>query len=113
MIADTHSSNDNFVARGIDIWNGSTSLVQGFQAQTGISYPLLQQGSYIGTHPTQFAADRDFYFVIDQNGIIQYRSPGLYGNRFNPSAINAKIAELLASPVAPSTWGRIKALYRR
>jgi hypothetical protein len=113
LIADRYAEEPGFVARGMDVWNGSVAQVESFQAQTGILYPLLRNASYVGLDASQFDADRDFYFVVDQAGVIQYRSPGLYGNRFNVAAITAAIDLLLADPVAPATWGRIKALYRK
>ena len=96
-------------ALGVDVWNGSVSQLSGFRGTTGITYPLLRLASGI---LTSYACDREYFFVIDREGIIRYRSAGALYARYHKDEIIAVIESLLASPVAPTTWGGVKSLYR-
>ena len=44
-IYELYKDNPNFVAVGIDTWNGNASAVQSYKSTTGIEYPLLLNGS--------------------------------------------------------------------
>lgn len=74
-----------------------------------ITFPLLKMG---GSNGIQSAYDclYDIAFVIDGDGIIQYR--GLYDEDLVRDALETAIAELDPTPVEESSWGGVKALYR-
>lgn len=62
--------NDNFIAIGIDLWNGSKSSVENFKSQTGISYPLYLNAGSVGD---AYNSTYDRAIVIDQDGIISHK----------------------------------------
>jgi hypothetical protein len=70
------------------VWDGSLSQNIAFQGITGIQFPQCLNASATSIH---YSTPRDYSLVVDQEGIIQYKSPGV-----NVSAISAKIEELLA-----------------
>lgn len=59
---------------GIDVWDGSNSLVQNYAHGTGrnVTYPLAMNGSSVGS---MWGLDRSSFVIVDANGIIQYISP--------------------------------------
>ena len=71
----------------MDLWNGSPAQVANFRNQTGITYPLCLNANAMYT---AYVVSPDYSVVVDQNGIIQYKAPGV-----NVSAITSKIDELL------------------
>ncbi len=64
-------SNENFVALGIDTWNGNQSGVENFISQTGITYPVGMNGSGV---QSAYNTTYDRIIVIDQDGIIRYKA---------------------------------------
>ena len=64
-------NNANFVAVGADVWDGSLGLVQSFKSSTGVTYPLLQDASSL---KTSYSTNYDRVIVIDQQGIIRFKS---------------------------------------
>ena len=41
QLADSFSSNDDYVILGLDVWDGNSSAVDAFEAVTGVNFPLL------------------------------------------------------------------------
>ena len=70
-IYDKFKSDNNFVAIGVDTWNGNESGVQSFKTATGISYPLCLNGSDL---ERTYATTYDRMIVIDREGIIRFKS---------------------------------------
>jgi len=60
-----------FVAVGIDAWDGNSAKLSSFRASTGITYPLLMNGS---TVVSTYESNYDRLIVIDPDGLIQYKS---------------------------------------
>jgi len=79
---------DDFTAIGVDVWDDPNSSVNEFINITGITYTVgLNAGTPVGQ---SFNSSHDVVFVIDKNGIIQYKgSPISQGVMDNArSAIN-------------------------
>lgn len=70
-IYNVYKSNNDFVAIGIDTWNGNASGVANFKSSTGLTYPLCYEGSQV---VTEYKTTYDRIVVIDKDGIIQYKS---------------------------------------
>jgi len=77
----------NFKAIAIDVWNGSTSQVQNFKINTGITYPICLNGSSL---KNTYKVNNDYSIIVDKTGIIRYGKSGT-----NISEITSKIEELL------------------
>jgi peroxiredoxin len=73
QIHQAYKKDEDFQAIGIDTWNLSSAAVQNFAAQTGISYPLLLQGSSV---QTSFSTTYDRNLLIDKDGILRYKGTG-------------------------------------
>jgi peroxiredoxin len=70
-IYQTLKNNSDFVAVGVDTWDGSSGQVQSFRASTGITYPLLLNGSSV---QQDYTTTYDRVIVVDKDGVIQYKS---------------------------------------
>ncbi len=70
-IYDKFVANDDFVAVGIDTWDGNKAGVANFKASTGISYPLCLMGSEI---EELYETTYDRMVVVDREGIIRFKS---------------------------------------
>ena len=81
-IYSNYKNNSNFVAVGIDAWNGSSGQVQSYRASTGLTYPLLLDG---GTMVSNYSTTYDRMIVIDQDGVIRYKGTS--------NASTSKVAE--------------------
>jgi len=69
-LINTFSSNPNFLAIGIDTWDGSSTLVNSFKQKTGLSVNYLLMGSQVAaTYQTTW----DRLMVIDQSGILKHK----------------------------------------
>lgn len=89
--------NDNFVAVAADLWDGGSSQIEGFLNSSGITFPILINGSGL-----KYSYDTywDNVLVIDKEGILRYKSIEQAGvnevdsaykiinNLFNPLSIN-------------------------
>lgn len=67
-------SNPNFVAIGIDAWNGSASQVQNFKNSTGFDFPMFLKGS--GT-ASSWSSSYDRLLVIGADGKFVYKGNSL------------------------------------
>jgi hypothetical protein len=54
----------------LDVWNGTPTEVEIFEAQTGISFPLCLEAVNTGNI---YGVIRDFGVVIDQDGVIKLK----------------------------------------
>ncbi len=69
-IVDIFKSNADFVAIGIDTWDGSTSGVTTFKTQTGLDINYLLKGSGIANN---YGTIYDRLSVVDKNGILVHK----------------------------------------
>lgn len=81
--------NKAFAAIGLDYYNGNSTQWRSFQQSTGITYPLALTASDVGN---LYGVVNDWSVVVDQQGIIRYKQPGV-----NVTAINTVIDNLLAA----------------
>ena len=63
-------SNPDFVAIGIDVWDGNASSVTSFKNRTGITYPMALNGSAL---TSVYSTTYDRILVVDQEGILQFK----------------------------------------
>lgn len=88
QINQLHQDKD-FQAVALDVYNGSSTQVQAFKNQTGITYPF---GMQAGSLQSAYGLSRDYSVVVDQQGIIRYKASGV-----NVAAINTIINQLLVT----------------
>lgn len=69
-IYNVYKDDANFVAVGVDVWDGSAGRVQSYRASTNITYPLLLNGSSM---MSAYNTTYDRMIVIDQSGVIRYK----------------------------------------
>lgn len=70
-IYQVYKNNSDFVAIGIDTWDGNEGQVQSYRNTTGLTYPLMLNGSsFLSAYSTGY----DRMIVVDQNGVIRYKS---------------------------------------
>jgi len=69
-IINTFKGRSNFVAIGVDTWNGSKTQVQGFKSQTGLDVNYLMQGS---SAAQSWSTTYDRLSVVDKNGEIVFK----------------------------------------
>lgn len=73
----------------MDYYNGNAAQVTTFKNVTGVTYPLCRTASATGN---AYGVVNDWSVVVDQQGVIRYKSPGV-----NVTAINNVIDQLLAA----------------
>ena len=75
---------------GIDIWDADPANVRAVWIDDGLAtYPLLVNGSGVAS---DYGVGQDYYFVIDHEGIVRYRSgAGPLGERFVDGEIREAI----------------------
>lgn len=73
----------------MDYYNGNAAQVTTFKNVTGVTYPLCRTASATGN---AYGVVNDWSVVVDQQGLIRYKQPGV-----NVNAINNVIDQLLAS----------------
>lgn len=86
-------SDTSFIAIGIDTWNGSPNSVMSFQNRTGLTYEMCINGSSVAS---VYATTYDRILVIDQEGILRYKSTSNATNNIVAQA--AEVIEFLLSP---------------
>jgi peroxiredoxin len=98
QILNEFSGNSNFVAIGIDTWNGSLSQVNNFKSQTGLTIPLLQKGGGVAS---SWNTTYDRLVVIDADGKFKYIGTSGAGSTV-AQAKSAVIAalDLVTTPVS-------------
>ncbi len=70
-VYNVYKEDSDFVAIGIDTWNGNASGVANFKSSTGLTYPLCYEGSDV---ESLYGTTYDRMVVIDKEGVIQYKS---------------------------------------
>jgi len=118
-IYNIYKNNADFVALGIDTWNGSLSGVLNFISQTGITYPVALDGSAV---QSLYSTTYDRIIVIDQSGIIRYKSTAnatntvvseakqVIDNLFNPttsiekSNVNTELFKVFPNPASENIY---------
>jgi peroxiredoxin len=71
LINERFKSNVDFVAVGVDTWDGNESGVASFKTSTHITYPLCLMGSSL---ESEYQTTYDRIVVIDQDGVIRFKS---------------------------------------
>lgn len=69
-IINTFNGRSNFVAIGVDTWNGSKTQVEGFKSQTGLDVNYLMMGS---SAAQSWGTTYDRLSVVDKNGKIVFK----------------------------------------
>jgi peroxiredoxin len=69
-IYSVYMDNPDFVAIGVDTWDGTTNGVESFKNSTGITYPLALYGSEV---ESLYQTTYDRIVVVDKEGIIRYK----------------------------------------
>jgi hypothetical protein len=77
------------MALGIDCWDGSASQVRDFKNFTGITYPLLLNGSNL---QNEFDLSYDYSVVLGKDGQVKYRGNGVQTSKIT-AAIESALAE--------------------
>ncbi|MGW8317520.1 MAG: T9SS type A sorting domain-containing protein [Bacteroidales bacterium] len=70
-IFDFYKENSDFVAIGVDTWDGTEDGVASFKSSTGLTYPVCYDGSAL---ESLYSTTYDRVVVVDRMGIIQYKS---------------------------------------
>ena len=102
----------------VDIWDGTAGQCEIFEANAGLSQPMLMNGGRTTGTARLFDAGLEHYFVIDGGGIIRYERNRLDGATdalppWREDEIGAAIdAALAALPVTAASFGAVKALWR-
>lgn len=66
-----YKEDSDFVAIGVDTWNGTEAGVASYKSSTGLTYPLCYDGSDL---ESLYSTTYDRMVVVDREGIIQYKS---------------------------------------
>lgn len=87
---------------GVDLWNGTSAQVSGFRDQTGVTFPLLLNGSLAtGGNLATLYGPYDNYLVVNAQGIVRYHAANLWphGNRYHLGEIQGAIDSLVTPNV--------------
>ena len=87
---------------GVDLWNGTSGQVTSFRDQTGVTFPLLLNGSLAtGGNLATLYGPYDNYVVINKSGIVRYHAANVWphGNRYHLDEIQGAIDSLVTSTV--------------
>lgn len=88
---------------GADLWNGTPAQLTSYRNQTGVTFPLLQQGaSATGGNLGTLYGTYDNYVVINKQGIVRYHAALTWphGNRYHLDEIRGCVDSLVANTVA-------------
>ena len=87
------------IALGIDLWDARASSVKSVWVNDGLaSYPILVNGSGVAR---DYGVAQDYYFVIDHEGLVRYRSPDAsLGTRYIDEEVRGAIDGALADLAA-------------
>ncbi len=88
-ISAAFSSRTDFAIVGIDQWDGNKASVESFKSVTGISFPLLLNGSTVAR---SYSTTYDRLLVVDKEGKVVFK-----GNSSASNDINAVVAKVNAS----------------
>ncbi len=70
-IYEVYKNNPDFVAVGIDTWDGNSAGVQNFQSSTGVQYQLCLKGSAV---EDSYQTTYDRIVIIDKAGVIKFKA---------------------------------------
>jgi peroxiredoxin len=84
-IFNLYKENSDFVAIGVDTWDGTEDGVASFKSSTGLTYPLCYDGSAL---ESLYSTTYDRVVVVDREGIIQYKSSANATNNVVQEASN-------------------------
>ena len=87
---------------GADGWNGTVGQLQDFKDFTGITFPLLLNGSSsAGGNFYTLYGPYDNYIVINKQGIVRYHAALSWplGNRYHKDQIRGSVDSLVTSTV--------------
>jgi len=73
------NENPDFVAVGLDVWDGSSNTVSvsSFKEQTGITFPLLIKA---GSVLSEYGSTYDRLLVVDKEGILRHKGTTYVSN---------------------------------
>jgi hypothetical protein len=87
---------------GVDEWEGTAVDVRGFKNQTGVTFPLLLNGtSAAGGNFATLYGTYDNYIVVNKQGIVRYHAAlgWPHGNRYHLNEIRGCVDSLVSSVV--------------
>ena len=87
---------------GVDLWDGTVVDLRGFRNQTGVTFPLLLNGSSAtGGNFTTLYGTYDNYVVVNKQGIVRYHAAlgWPHGNRYHLNEIRGCVDSLVSSAV--------------
>jgi len=88
---------------GPDLYNGNSSQLDGFRAQTGATYPLLLSGASGSGNENLLIpyGQWDNYVVINKQGVIRYHAYDRWphGNRYHLNEIRGAVDTLVTNLV--------------
>lgn len=96
-LVDNYAGIEGYVPIGIDAWDGSAAAVQQFKDKTGITMPLLLNGSGVAS---LYDTPHDRLMVINAEGVLVYKGSG-HANSDRIDAIEVINEEL--GPNAPTS----------
>lgn len=93
-----------------DFWQGSAAQCDLYQTLSGISFPVLMDAHVLGA-PNQYNCSYHYVFVIDGDGLVQYRGT------VNIAALQIVLAAAIerlddSTPIDDRSWSRAKELFR-
>jgi len=87
---------------GVDEWEGAAVDVRGFKDQTGVTFPLLLNGTAAagGNFATLYGT-YDNYVVVNKQGIVRYHASLIWphGNRYHLNEIRGCVDSLVSAVV--------------
>lgn len=89
-IYQVYKNDSDFIAIGIDTWNGNASGVSSYRSITGITYPLALNGGFV---QSAYSTTYDRILVVDKDGILRYKG-----------SVNATTSEVASAVSAISTY---------
>jgi len=103
-------SGDPFSLLGIDFWNGSPALVEIYRNATGVTFPLLLDGTNNGIDEA-YNCSYHYYFILDHEGIILWR--GHFNDALMRSTLTTAIDNAMVTPAfdVPGSSTRLHAAY--
>lgn len=94
-LVEPYAGNDEFVAIGLDSWDGSAALVQNFKDATMLDIPL---GLMAGNITNNYSSHYDRLIVIGKNGTIVFKGTTVAGATID-DAMAAITRELILTSV--------------
>jgi hypothetical protein len=88
-------SSDPFTLLAIDFWNGSPALVQSYRNATGVTFPLLLNGTDNGIDDA-YNCSYHYFFILDHEGVIIWR--GHFNDALLRSLLSSAIANVSVTP---------------